>query len=219
MRSARRALGAAPRSRRLARARASGSDRTNITAPTTNNAIGTAVVPIALVVVGACRRTQSSAAVLACHVALSVSKIFIADSSLHPFLSIGTRARAPSSAAALFSNMSILVCGTGAIGSAVARLVPRASARPILAGRDAAKLAALSAELAGAETRVVDFAAPEAVPEALGALPADLQGVVYAVGNARLQPMRAGSSPPTSRPTSRSTAARRSRSCARARPR
>ena len=129
--------------------------------------------------------------VLACHVALSVSKIFIADSSLHPFLSIGTRALAPSSATALSSNMSILVCGTGAIGSAVARIVSRASARPILAGRDAAKLSALSAELAGAETRVVDFAVPEAVPEALGALPADLQGVVYAVGNARLQPMRA----------------------------
>ena len=73
---------------------------------------------------------------------------------------------------------SVLIAGAnGAIGSSLARMVAARGARPILAGRDAAALKALSAELNGAEARIVDFSQVDTVAAGLKDLPDDLTGL------------------------------------------
>ncbi len=74
---------------------------------------------------------------------------------------------------------------TGGIGAALARRVAAAGGTPLLLARDAARLEALTAELPGAESRVVD------VTDAVGlkaALSGSLSGLAYCVGSIVLKP-------------------------------
>jgi short subunit dehydrogenase-like uncharacterized protein len=63
----------------------------------------------------------------------------------------------------------IVVFGaTGYTGELTARALVARGARPVLAGRDAVRLAALAAELGGLETRVADVADPASVAALVG---------------------------------------------------
>ena len=79
--------------------------------------------------------------------------------------------------------MSYLICGTGAIASALARRLPRI----VVAGRSRDKLDGFTA----AERIEVDFANTDSVRSTLAEkLPDDLAGVAYCVGSAVMKPLR-----------------------------
>ena len=91
----------------------------------------------------------------------------------------------------LISTHAALLAGsTGAIGSALARLVIAGGGTPLLFGRNSQLLRAQAAELGGLEYRVADLFQPETVGPALKELPSDLRGVAYAAGSVTLKPLR-----------------------------
>ena len=89
-----------------------------------------------------------------------------------------------------FSGSYLIAGSTGAIGSALSRLIIAGGGTPLLFGRNAELLRAQAAELGGLEYRVADFFQPETVGLALKDLPADLRGVAYAAGSVTLKPLR-----------------------------
>ena len=89
-----------------------------------------------------------------------------------------------------FSGSYLIAGSTGAIGSALARLVIAGGGTPLLFGRNAELLRAQAAELGGLEYRVADLFQPETVGPALKELPSDLRGVAYAAGSVPLKPLR-----------------------------
>jgi len=89
-----------------------------------------------------------------------------------------------------FSGSYLIAGSTGAIGSALARLVIAGGGTPLLFGRNAELLRAQAAELGGLEYRVADLFQPETVGPALKELPSDLRGVAYAAGSVTLKPLR-----------------------------
>lgn len=78
--------------------------------------------------------------------------------------------------------------GAGAIGSAIARRLAKSGHKMHLAGRDAAKLQALSQEIGGTFT-VGDVLAAGAIETATSEAGAALNGLVYAVGSINLKPL------------------------------
>ena len=89
-----------------------------------------------------------------------------------------------------FSGSYLIAGSTGAIGSALARLVIAGGGTPLLFGRNAELLRAQAAELGGLDYRVADLFQPETVGPALKELPSDLRGVAYAAGSVTLKPLR-----------------------------
>lgn len=89
-----------------------------------------------------------------------------------------------------FSGSYLIAGSTGAIGSALSRLVIAGGGTPLLFGRNAELLRAQAAELGGLEYRVADLFHPETVGPALKDLPSDLRGVAYAAGSVTLKPLR-----------------------------
>jgi NAD(P)-dependent dehydrogenase (short-subunit alcohol dehydrogenase family) len=83
----------------------------------------------------------------------------------------------------------VLILGaTGGVGAALARRVAARGARPVLLARDAGRLAALAAELAGAESLVVDVTDGAALKAAIQGLGAPLAGLAFCVGSIVLKP-------------------------------
>jgi len=74
---------------------------------------------------------------------------------------------------------------TGGIGSALARRVAARGATPLLLARDGGRLAALAAELPGAETIVVDVTDTAALKASLAG---PLTGLAFCVGSILLKP-------------------------------
>ena len=89
-----------------------------------------------------------------------------------------------------FSGSYLIAGSTGAIGSALSRLIIAGGGTPLLFGRNAELLRAQAAELGGLEYRVADLFHPETVGPALKDLPSDLRGVAYAAGSVTLKPLR-----------------------------
>ena len=84
----------------------------------------------------------------------------------------------------------ILILGaTGGVGTALAHRVAARGAQPILMARDAGRLAALAAELPGAETVVADVTDIPALQAAIQALGAPLSGLAFCVGSIVLKPL------------------------------
>jgi len=84
----------------------------------------------------------------------------------------------------------VLILGaSGGVGAALARRVSARGARPVLFARDAARLAALAAELPGAESTVVDVTDFGALKVAIQALGAPLAGLAFCVGSILLKPI------------------------------
>jgi NAD(P)-dependent dehydrogenase (short-subunit alcohol dehydrogenase family) len=85
---------------------------------------------------------------------------------------------------------SIAVIGaSGGIGSALARLLAARGDRPFLIGRDAARIAALSADL-GCSHAVADATDPAALQAAIAAAGTPLAGLAYCVGSILLKPLK-----------------------------
>ncbi len=82
----------------------------------------------------------------------------------------------------------VIVGATGGIGAALARRVAARGATPVLLARDAGRLAALAAELPGAETHVVDVGDTAALQAAVKAAGSPLAGLAYCVGSILLRP-------------------------------
>ncbi len=82
----------------------------------------------------------------------------------------------------------VIVGATGGIGEALARRVAARGATPVLLARDAGRLAALAAELPGAETHVVDVGDTAALQAAIKAAGSPLAGLAYCVGSILLKP-------------------------------
>lgn len=90
---------------------------------------------------------------------------------------------------AWFVGSPILIFGgSGAIGSAIARRLTARGAVPHLVGRDAARLAAVAAEL-GAASTLADVLDADQVKAAVAAAGDVLGGLVYAVGTINLKPL------------------------------
>uniref|UniRef100_A0A7S3JXL9 Uncharacterized protein n=1 Tax=Aureoumbra lagunensis TaxID=44058 RepID=A0A7S3JXL9_9STRA len=88
--------------------------------------------------------------------------------------------------------MSYLVCGTGAIGNALTRLLVQQGKRVIGAGRNAEKLNAMTPS----QSIVCDFSKTSEVATIMSPeLPKDLTGLAYCVGSAPLKPLRSASVP------------------------
>jgi len=84
----------------------------------------------------------------------------------------------------------ILILGaTGGIGAAIAHRVASRGLRPVLFARDAARVAALAAELPGAESAVVDVTDLAALKSAILALGSPLAGLAFCVGSIVLKPV------------------------------
>lgn len=82
----------------------------------------------------------------------------------------------------------VIVGATGGIGAALARRVAARGATPVLLARDGARLAALAAELPGAEAHVVDVGDTAALKAAIAAAGTPLAGLAYCVGSILLKP-------------------------------
>jgi NAD(P)-dependent dehydrogenase (short-subunit alcohol dehydrogenase family) len=83
----------------------------------------------------------------------------------------------------------VIVGATGGIGSALARRVAARGARPFLIGRDAARVAALAAEL-GAGHALADALDGAALAAAVQAAGSPLAGLAYCVGSIVLKPLK-----------------------------
>jgi len=83
----------------------------------------------------------------------------------------------------------VIIGATGGIGSALARRVAARGGRPFLIGRDAARVAALAAEL-GAGHAVADALDGQALAAAVQAAGSPLAGLAYCVGSIVLKPLK-----------------------------
>jgi NAD(P)-dependent dehydrogenase (short-subunit alcohol dehydrogenase family) len=83
---------------------------------------------------------------------------------------------------------TIIIGGSGGIGSALARRLASHGARLHLIARDAAKLAALATET-GASTAVADVTRAEELAAAIAAAGPVVNGLAYAVGTINLKPV------------------------------
>lgn len=85
--------------------------------------------------------------------------------------------------------MTVAVIGaTGGVGAALARRLKAQGRVPLLIGRDAARLAALAAELEAPQA-VADALRPETLAEALASAGPVLEGLAYCVGSIPLKPL------------------------------
>lgn len=82
-----------------------------------------------------------------------------------------------------------IIGATGGIGSALARRVAARGARPFLIGRDAARVAALAAELRAGHA-VADALDGAALAAAVQAAGSPLAGLAYCVGSIVLKPLK-----------------------------
>lgn len=84
----------------------------------------------------------------------------------------------------------ILILGaTGGVGAELARRVAARGGRPVLFARDAGRLAALAAELQGADSAVVDVTDAVSLKAAILALGTPLTGLAFCVGSIVLKPV------------------------------
>ncbi len=87
-------------------------------------------------------------------------------------------------------GMTVVVGATGAVGAALARRQAAAGERLLLVGRDAARLAALAADLPGAATAVADATDAAALRQAIAAAGGEISGLAYCVGSIGLKPLK-----------------------------
>ena len=89
------------------------------------------------------------------------------------------------------AEASILILGaTGAVGAALARRVASRGLRPVLVARDAARLAALAAEIPDSLAIPADVEDAAALRGAVAAAGTPLAGLAYCVGSIALKPLK-----------------------------